>query len=535
MRGRRLAVALAVGAGALGLAGAATAAPGDLDPSFSGDGKLVQDVTGGRGSGVAVDSQGRIVVAGKIDPAGADATSTLVARFLPDGSLDPSFSGDGLLEFDGSGLNQTDEANDVAVDSQDRPVLVGYASNGVDLDSMAARITTAGALDPSYGGGDGIFKQNMNPGNFDRLDDLTLDASGRVVATGAAGGANENVIVARLSTSGALDSSFNGGTGFTLMNVNSVTSQDWGKGVGVDPQGRILVAGSTSIAAGQTNFFTARLTSAGALDTSFSNDLPTPGREITFMSSEAGSDMDDFATDLAVLPDGKVLVTGLAEITGHLDDFALLRLTAAGAVDASFNGDGKAYADFGGDDSPSSMFVDSAGRPVLAGTSDSATDAFAVARLTPGGALDPAFSGDGVTVTDVGPGADFAESVDRDPVSGRIVVVGYEGPFLTADLALARYEGADRCGGKVPTIVGTAGADKLKGTSGADVIAGGDGKDTISGLAGKDTLCGEAGKDTLKGGTGNDKLLGGAGNDKLLGGAGKDRLKGGAGRDLQRQ
>lgn len=535
MRARRVAVAMAVGAGALGLAGAAVAAPGDLDPTFSGDGKLVQDVTGGRGSGVAVDSQGRIVVAGKIDPAGADTTSTLVARFLPDGSLDPSFSGDGLLEFDGSGLNQTDEAIDLAVDPQDRPVLVGYASNGADLDAMAARITTAGALDPSYGGGDGIFKQNLNPGGYDRLNDVTIDASGRAVAAGTAGGANQNVVLARLTAGGAIDSSFNGGTGFTLFNVNSVSSEDSGEGVGVDSQGRILVAGFTSIAVGQTNFFTARFTSAGALDSTFSSDIPTPGREITLMASEAGSDKDDLATNLAVLPDDRVLVAGFAEITGHVDDFALLRLTAAGAVDTSFSGDGKAYADLGADDAAASLVVDPAGRAVLAGTSDAGTDAFAVVRFTSDGILDPTFSGDGSTVTDVGPGADLAESVARDPISGRIVAAGYAGPFLTADLALARYEGEPRCGGMVPTIVGTPANDKLKGTAGADVIAGGDGKDTISGVAGKDVLCGEAGRDTLKGGKGNDKLLGGPGKDKLLGGPGKDKLKGGPGKDAQKQ
>jgi predicted outer membrane repeat protein len=79
------------------------------------------------------------------------------------------------------------------------------------------------------------------------------------------------------------------------------------------------------------------------------------------------------------------------------------------------------------------------------------------------------------------------------------------------------------CFGKEPTIMGTAGPDKIQGTPGADVIRGLAGKDTIRGLGGGDLLCG---------GSDNDKLLGGAGEDTLIGGRGSDRLFGGGGIDL---
>lgn len=115
-----------------------------------------------------------------------------------------------------------------------------------------------------------------------------------------------------------------------------------------------------------------------------------------------------------------------------------------------------------------------------------------------------------------------------------------------------------RCGGKVATIVGTAGKDRLRGTRRADVIVGLGGGDTITGGGGKDVVCGgpgndriaggagadriaggrgndrlsgNAGNDSLKGERGNDRLAGGAGNDRLSGGPGRDRLTGGPGRD----
>ncbi len=95
--------------------------------------------------------------------------------------------------------------------------------------------------------------------------------------------------------------------------------------------------------------------------------------------------------------------------------------------------------------------------------------------------------------------------------------------------------GFTTCAGKLTTIAGTDGNDKLVGTRRADVIAAGDGNDVIKGLAGNDTVCGGAGKDTELGGKGRDLLRGEVGKDKLKGGPGKDKLKGGPGDDVQIQ
>jgi hypothetical protein len=91
------------------------------------------------------------------------------------------------------------------------------------------------------------------------------------------------------------------------------------------------------------------------------------------------------------------------------------------------------------------------------------------------------------------------------------------------------------CAGKLTTIVGTAGNDKLAGTAAADVIAVGAGNDRVAALAGNDIVCGGTGKDRLLGGKGKDKLRGEIGKDTLKGGPGKDKLKGGPGKDVQIQ
>lgn len=74
------------------------------------------------------------------------------------------------------------------------------------------------------------------------------------------------------------------------------------------------------------------------------------------------------------------------------------------------------------------------------------------------------------------------------------------------------------CAGKAPTILGTAGRDRIQGTPGDDVIHGLGGNDIINGGGGNDLICGGGGNDTLRGGPGRDILIGGGGFDTCLGG-----------------
>ncbi len=86
--------------------------------------------------------------------------------------------------------------------------------------------------------------------------------------------------------------------------------------------------------------------------------------------------------------------------------------------------------------------------------------------------------------------------------------------------------------GKLNTVVGTSGRDRLSGTPGRDLLIGGAGDDVLRGRGGADVLCGGSGDDTLSGGRGADRLFGGDGADRLFGRAGSDRLDGGDGLDV---
>jgi sugar lactone lactonase YvrE len=88
-----------------------------------------------------------------------------------------------------------------------------------------------------------------------------------------------------------------------------------------------------------------------------------------------------------------------------------------------------------------------------------------------------------------------------------------------------------RCGGRIATVIGTGGRDRLEATRFGDVVAALGGRDEIKGFNGDDLICGGPGNDRINGGKGTDRLLGGPGRDRLNGSAGTDRLHAGGGRD----
>jgi uncharacterized delta-60 repeat protein len=522
-RMRTLLVGACAAGVALALVATALAAQGDLDTSFSGDGKAVVDVDNGRADAVAVDRRGRVYVTGRVNGEGSDPRDMAVARLTRSGAPDPSWSGDGIASFDATGVGEFDSAAAVAIDSRGRVIVVGDAGTGFETRLAIARLTPSGALDTSFGQGGGIRLDNIDVGGTDTLSGVTIDGADRPVAVGSS--ANGGLafptqwIVARYTTAGSPDASFGGGDGFDTLDLRGVASADIAEDVQLDSRGRIVVGGRTRPEPGDNatfDFAAARWTPAGQRDTSFSGGDSSPGWTIVDVSGHS-----DFDTGfgLLVMKGDKPLVAGFATPPSGPDQVALLRLTEKGAVDGSFSGDGKAFFAFPGGTALEigAAALDHLGKIVVGGFATIGVGRdFVAARFLPGGAPDRSFSGDASVSTSFSDN-DFAHGVAVDPRSGRIVVAGDTG-LAEFDWAVARYLGVPKCAGKVVTIAGTNGPDKLRGTKGKrDVIAGFGGRDRLRGLRGNDILCG------------------GKGRDRLIGGKGRDRLRGGPGRDFQRQ
>jgi uncharacterized delta-60 repeat protein len=524
--GSRVVVAMALSAVGVGVA---LAAPGDLDVGFDGDGRRTLDYGGGDSAeAVLVQPDGKIVVAGGGNP----NSDFAVARFHPDGSLDASFDGDGVVGVNFGGV---DQALAVALQADGKLVVAGETSVGFDV--ALIRLNADGSLDANFDG-DG---RRTSDASGDSGQDVLVQPDGKIVVTGF-GTPNGDVVVARFNPDGSPDPSFDTDG---VVGVNFGGTADLGLAVALQGDGKLVVAGWTSVG---NDVLVLRLNADGSLDANFDGDGK---RTLDFGG-------DDRGQDVLVQPDGRIVVAGHGNANR---DVAVARFMPDGSLDPSFDTDGVVGVDFGGVDLGLALARQANGKLVVVGATGGD---IALVRLNVDGSLDTGFDYDAKKTIDIS-GVDRAQAVAVQP-DGRIVLAGVSGAGPgVGDVALARVEGdppppappapppppaapppppamgVRRCAGVVATIVGTSGGDVVRGTRGRDVIAALAGDDVVSGVGGDDLVCGGPGDDTLRGGAGADRLLGGpgadvlrgqAGPDALLGGAGVDDLGGGAGADV---
>ena len=151
-------------------------------------------------------ADGKIVVAGRY---GNNRSDFALARYNTDGSLDTSFDGDGKLTtvFVGNG----DEVSAVAIQTDGKIVVAGYgiAVRAVCADFTVVRYNSDGSLDTSFDS-DGVVTTDFNSGS-DGAFGMALQADGKIVVAGTAEpiqNGDNDFAVARYNTDGSLDTSF---------------------------------------------------------------------------------------------------------------------------------------------------------------------------------------------------------------------------------------------------------------------------------------------------------------------------------------
>ncbi|MFL5797732.1 MAG: hypothetical protein ACJ77A_07325 [Actinomycetota bacterium] len=403
----------------------AAAAAGDLDHSFSGDGKLRVGISGGA-TDVVIQSDGKAVAVGE---GGGDFA---IVRLNRDGTLDHSFGGDGVVHIAG-GPNRFDVANGVVV-RNGKITVVGTSTRDSDLVTALAliRLNSDGTPDHSFSG-DGL--QLLRVGSSSSGQDLAIQGDGRIVAVGTS---DHEFLVMRRKPDGSPDPTFSN-DGSTRTAFGEHVS---GFSVGIDPTGgRIVVGGLERNSGGfEHNFAVAAYTQNGDLDHSFNGN----GKMVRVTTVNGG------LSALSVLGNGRIVADGTTSQGQAGRQFLLEKYRRDGSFDTSFGGgDGVVVTGFkvGGqarDDAALDLTVQSDGKIVAVGESVGADIRFAVVRLTAGGALDPSFHGGG-TLTAFNQDA-IAEGVAVNNATHRVLVVGDErttGPTIRIDAMLAaRYLGA---------------------------------------------------------------------------------------------
>jgi len=212
---------------------------GSPDTTFGGGDGFVRTQFGPAEDGawrMVLDAHGRIVVAGWAREGPSATYDTGVARYTSDGELDHTFSGDGKLTVNVI-EGEDDYADGLGVQG-DRIVLGDYTLlDGYNRIALLRRLPN-GQPDPAFGGGDGlvITRNGTDP---KELDDLAVDAHNRIVVSGTVGATSSQMFVARYGPNGALEATFgSGGFGTTTFGTDVSNA-----GMSIGGSGKIVVGG----------------------------------------------------------------------------------------------------------------------------------------------------------------------------------------------------------------------------------------------------------------------------------------------------
>lgn len=398
-------------------AGATHAAPGDLDLSFSGDGRTTAHV-GLDGQVAAIAAQGtRLIVGGQsTTSAGND---WLIIRYRANGTVDRTFGQRGRVRLDFGG---DDRLGDLLVMPNGTIVAVGGARGRFGI----VQLTQQGRLDRSFAGGDGVARTSFGT-PFAAATQVVRVSRGRIVVAGNAGSMGDSrFALARYQANGRLDRTFSGDgkvlAGFWTGEEQSQLSEllRWGR------SDLVLAVGETS-SSGPTGFdiALASFTAKGRLDRSFGGD----GRTVQHVTP------NDYVAGAVMQPHGTVLVGGYGDLAGGWDAM-FARFNASGHLDTGWGGgDGVVLRDAGTDLEYWLGMARTGRKVVMVGQVDG--DA-ATMRVGRSGAMDTGFGTGGWAVTPFGGGQSRLHAATRDG-AGRLLVGGRAPATLAADgFAVAR-------------------------------------------------------------------------------------------------
>jgi uncharacterized delta-60 repeat protein len=449
---------------------------GTLDLSFDGDGMSV--FPSGREcifNSVVIQTDGKIVAVGTISEYGLANSDFIVIRYNGNGTLDTSFDMDGVVITPiGSG---DDEAYGVAIQPDTKIVVAG--SSWSSSESFAVvRYNPDGSLDTSF---DSDGKSTASFFGNSGASAVAIQPDGKLITAGSAPDPFiEHFAFVRFNANGSLDNSFDT-DGKLIVDVTGIGYTNRARAVSVQPDGKIVAGGYCTVVTGggspppQNHEFAAvRLNTDGSPDVLFDGD----GIAIHHMTP-----FDDIAEDMAIQADGKIIIAGRAgaELASP-EGFGLLRINTNGSLDSSFNGSGRVISLFETHSAAKAVSVQPDGRIVTVGRATfccGSSDDFTVLRYNANGTPDNTVSTDGRINHDVGFRWSFAKAVAMQP-NGKFVVAG----VTTDDFAVIRYN-ADGThdtsfdgDGKVVTAV-TPDGDELRA-----LAIQADGKVVVTGYAG---------------------------------------------------
>ncbi len=397
------------------------AADGALDPTFGTNGIVITDYgSPSSANEVVLQADGKIITLTTVALEDA-SVKKILTRYQSDGTPDTSFgtNGNTTLEVDSfSGSKMALQP--------DGKIIVGGLSGA---DCAAVRYLSNGTLDTSFGVNglgiiNGLSESRQSP------SDLAIQPDGKIIMVGyqTTGQSNyDNFFIVRFDSNGAPDSTF----GYRILDQYDFPNSryNYAKAVGIQPDGKIVISGNMMDNDGKNQISLARLNSNGSLDSTFgTNGRGTVTTPANFLHSSGA---------LALQPDGKIIVAGtLNNADGSQTNLALVRYNPNGSLDSAFGAAGMVISDFGGHEWADDLILQPDGKIILDGKITSQTDPgdFLLTRYNTDGSLDTTFGTNGKSITHF-ESNDNPLGMARQP-DNKIIVAGTSGE----NAILARYE-----------------------------------------------------------------------------------------------
>jgi uncharacterized delta-60 repeat protein len=349
---------------------------GSLNTDFGTNGKLILSFNGSREhiKDMIKQPDGKILITSETKNTN-DNYDFIVARINQDGSYDSSFGNNGvaIITFGNDG----ERPSTLALQPDGKIVVAGHTDGNIIYKMAIARLLPNGTLDNSFSD-DG--KQTLIINNrSEYFNDVEITFDGKIIASGgtvlASGSSQGRMAIVRYLSNGELDTTF-GNNGTVVLNVLSGSCIS--HSLISLPDGKSLISGyavgnDTDGTSYPFSFATIRLDINGNLDSTFGNN----GKVITVFPNSTSQ-----IFKLKLSEANEIFAAGRASISGQAEDFAIAKYDYDGQLDIDFGTNGLVTTDFSGTHDRARDFIMQPNKIILAGFSmeTSPEEQFALAK-----------------------------------------------------------------------------------------------------------------------------------------------------------
>ena len=342
-----------------------------------------------------------------------------ITRYNADGSIDNSFASNGT----GIADDTTSISIFSAVQQTDGKVIVcGDYYNGTGYNFRLVRFKADGSVDSSFGS-NGRVNTAVGNGSSDNIGrNILLQPDGKIILAGNTYiNGNSDFIVLRYKTNGVLDSSY-GTNGMTVTAIGNQSDNAYA--IAMQQDGKVIHVGDHYDGT-LWSLAVLRYDTSGHLDNTFG----TLGQVVMPLGTG-----DIYGYSVLVQGSQKIVVGAFSQTYNN----TLLRFNSNGTPDNSFGNNGICYRSFATSDHANFIDTLSNGDIILANRS-TLNNTYAFAKFSSEGLLDTTIGDSGLVVVTVNTGYDYSMTVAVDG-SNHIIIGGYTNTANGNNIVMARFK-----------------------------------------------------------------------------------------------